>query len=235
MSDALEASAPPAEPAAPSAAPPPTASSSSPAAAPKAAVHVATADLLGKLARYAEGEAELSAEDYRLLQAMNLGCAGRYGEMAASAEGLVAFADRLQGQCAELMPQLGRIDAIAQQVHELEGAVGQLDAYSRRLEAKFDALAESAKAKTYVLARTTITRNATSSGAVGATPRPAASRSSSASWQSSVIACSVTANLASSNLTSVPKSDRVASEANTAIGASVSRTTRASRSAWSGL
>ena len=40
------------------------------------------------------------------------------------------------------------IDAIAQQVHELEGAVGQLDAYSRRLEAKFDALAESAKAKT---------------------------------------------------------------------------------------
>ena len=146
MSDDAVASA-----AAPSAAPPapPAAeSSSSPAAAPNAAVHAATADLLGKLARYAEGEAELSAEDYRLLQAMNLGCAGRYGEMAASAEGLVAFADRLQGQCAELMPQLGRIDAIAQQVHELEGAVGQLDAYSRRLEAKFDALAESAKGKT---------------------------------------------------------------------------------------
>ena len=144
MSDALAASAP-AEPAAPPA-PAPAAASSS--AAPNAAVHAATADLLGKLARYAEGEAELSAEDYRLLQAMNLGCAGRYGEMAASAEGLVAFADRLQGQCAELMPQLGRIDAIAQQVHELEGAVGQLDAYSRRLEAKFDALAESAKGKT---------------------------------------------------------------------------------------
>ena len=71
--------------AAPSAAPPPASSSSSPAAAPNAAVHAATADLLGKLARYAEGEAELSAEDYRLLQAMNLGCAGRYGEMAASA------------------------------------------------------------------------------------------------------------------------------------------------------
>ena len=136
--------------AAPSAAPPPASSSSSSSAAAPAqrAVHAATADLLGKLARYAEGEAELSAEDYRLLQAMNLGCAGRYGEMAASAEGLVAFADRLQGQCAELMPQLGRIDAIAQQVHELEGAVGQLDAYSRRLEAKFDALAESAKGKT---------------------------------------------------------------------------------------
>ena len=146
MSDALQASAAPAEPAAPPA-PAPAAASSS-AAAPNAAVHAATADLLGKLARYAEGEAELSAEDYRLLQAMNLGCAGRYGEMAASAEGLVAFADRLQGQCAELMPQLGRIDAIAQQVHELEGAVGQLDAYSRRLEAKFDALAESAKGKT---------------------------------------------------------------------------------------
>ena len=147
MSDHAVASA-----AAPSAAPPAppaaSSSSSSPAAAPNAAVHAATADLLGKLARYAEGEAELSAEDYRLLQAMNLGCAGRYGEMAASAEGLVAFADRLQGQCAELMPQLGRIDAIAQQVHELEGAVGQLDAYSRRLEAKFDALAESAKGKT---------------------------------------------------------------------------------------
>lgn len=146
MSDDAVASA--AAPSAAPPAPPAASSSSSPAAAPNAAVHAATADLLGKLARYAEGEAELSAEDYRLLQAMNLGCAGRYGEMAASAEGLVAFADRLQGQCAELMPQLGRIDAIAQQVHELEGAVGQLDAYSRRLEAKFDALAESAKGKT---------------------------------------------------------------------------------------
>ena len=111
-------------------------------------LHAATSEMLAKMTKYVEGEAELSTEDYRLLQAMNLGCAGRYGEMAASAEGLVAFADRLQGQCAELMPQLGRIDAIAQQVHELEGAVGQLDAYSRRLEAKFDALAESAKGKT---------------------------------------------------------------------------------------
>ena len=103
----------------------------------------------------------------------------------------------LQGQCAELMPQLGRIDAIAQQVHELEGAVGQLDAYSRRLEAKFDALAASSVEGFHIVpvfigSRTTTTRNATSSGAVGATPRPAASRSSSASWQSSVIACSGT-------------------------------------------
>ena len=120
-----------------------SAAASSAAAPAQRAVHAATADLLAKLAAYAEGEAELSAEDYRLLQAMNLGCAGRYGEMAASAEGLVAFADRLQGQCAELMPQLGRIDAIAQQVHELEGAVGQLDAYSRRLEAKFEALRQA--------------------------------------------------------------------------------------------
>ena len=46
-----------------------------------------------------------------------------------------------QAKAADLQPQLDQLDQLDGQVGELEAAVEQLDAYSRRLETKFDALA----------------------------------------------------------------------------------------------
>ena len=143
-------------------------------------LHAATSEMLAKMSKYVEGEAELSTEDYRLLQAMNITAADKYSEMAGYAAGLVAFAEQLDGKYRELAPQLAQIDAMESQVGltltltltlygddlhphlhpdpsphpdlspftltmesqvgELEGAVAQLDAYSRRLEAKFQSL-----------------------------------------------------------------------------------------------
>ena len=103
-------------------------------------LHSATSEMLAKMSKYVEGEAELSTEDYRLLQAMNITAADKYSEMAGYAAGLVAFAEQLDGKYRELAPQLAQIDAMESQVGELEGAVAQLDAYSRRLEAKFQSL-----------------------------------------------------------------------------------------------
>ena len=94
-------------------------------------------DMLAKVAAFVEGEADMSIEDYRLLEAMNLAAADRYKGMAEYSAGLVAFADRLQSKCDELIPQLAQIDVLEAQVGELEGAVAQLDSYSRRLERKF--------------------------------------------------------------------------------------------------
>ena len=96
--------------------------------------------MLAKLSAYVEGEAEISIEDYRLLQAMNLAAAERYSGMAEYSTGLVATAERLQTKCEAMLPQLGQIDVLEAQVSELEGAVEQLDNYTRRLESKFGAL-----------------------------------------------------------------------------------------------
>lgn len=100
-------------------------------------LHSATSEMLAKMSKYVEGEAELSTEDYRLLQSMNITAADKYNEMAGYASGLVAFAEQLDGKYKELAPQLAQIDAMEAQVGELESAVAQLDSYSRRLEAKF--------------------------------------------------------------------------------------------------
>ena len=78
----------------------------SPAATPE------LADMLAKMAAYVEGEAEISVEDYRLLQSMNLAAAERYGNMAEYSAGLVTFAERLQSKCDDMMPQLAQACAI---------------------------------------------------------------------------------------------------------------------------
>ena len=96
--------------------------------------------LLEKLAAYVEGEAEISIEDYRLLQAMNLAATERYSGMAEESAGLVGFAQKLQSKCEAMMPQLAQIDVLEAQVAELEGAVDQLDSYSKRLESKYASL-----------------------------------------------------------------------------------------------
>ena len=80
------------------------ASSESSAAAPGSAVQ----DMLTKIAAFVEGEAEMSLEDYRLLEAMNLTAAEQYSSMAEYSAGLVAFAERLQSKCDELLPQLAQ-------------------------------------------------------------------------------------------------------------------------------
>ena len=68
-------------------------------------------DMLAKVAAYVEGEAQMSVEDYRLLQAMNVRAAERYNGMADYASGLVAFAQRLQTKCDDILPQLDQVRA----------------------------------------------------------------------------------------------------------------------------
>ena len=65
--------------------------------------------LLKKMAAYVEGEAEVSLEDYRLLQEMNIAAAEQYSGMAEYSAGLVATAERLQARCAEVLPQLQQV------------------------------------------------------------------------------------------------------------------------------
>ena len=74
------------------------------------------ATMLNDLSQYLQSEAELSVEDYRLLQSMNLAAAEKYGDMAEEAAGLVSFAQHLQARSASLLPQIQQIDELSQQV-----------------------------------------------------------------------------------------------------------------------
>ena len=114
----------------------PAATATAPPSEPEAALAV----MLEKMSAYAEGEAEVSIEDYRLLKAMNDAAAERYRDMSEYSAGLVTLAEKLHTKCDAMMPQLAQIDALEAQVGELESAVQQLDGYTRRLEAKFSAL-----------------------------------------------------------------------------------------------
>ena len=100
-------------------------------------------DMLAKITTYAQSEAEMSLEDYRLLEAMNLAAAAQYSGMADYASGMMSFAEHLQCKSNEILPQMAQIDILEGQLVELEDAVGQLDGYSRRLEAKFQALQDT--------------------------------------------------------------------------------------------
>ena len=66
-------------------------------------------DMLAKIAAYVRGEAEMSIEDYRLLQSMNLAAAERYSGMAEYSSGLVVFAERLQTKFDAMLPQLAQV------------------------------------------------------------------------------------------------------------------------------
>ena len=66
-------------------------------------------DMLAKIAAYVRGEAEMSIEDYRLLQSMNLAAAERYSGMAEYSAGLVVFAERLQNKFDDMLPQLAQV------------------------------------------------------------------------------------------------------------------------------
>jgi hypothetical protein len=68
--------------------------------------------MLAKIGRYVAGEVDLSLEDYRLLQAMNLAAADRYGAMADYSSGLVAFAERLQSKYDDMLPQLAKVGMV---------------------------------------------------------------------------------------------------------------------------
>ena len=89
--------------------PQPAAPDEAPAPPPPLSPPPPVEDMLAKIAAYVEGEAEMSLEDYRLLEVMNCAAAERYSGMADYSSGLVAFAERLQTKCDDMLPQLAQV------------------------------------------------------------------------------------------------------------------------------
>jgi biogenesis of lysosome-related organelles complex 1 subunit 2 len=96
----------------------------------------ATAELLAKAEAYLRLEAEAPLSDLRCLERMNRLTAAKYDELAQSVQGFETFQEELAKRAQELTPVLDEIDAMHDAVLKLEQAAEQLDAYSRRLEAR---------------------------------------------------------------------------------------------------
>lgn len=94
-------------------------------------------EMFAKLSLYMSGEIKASAEDYSLLEKLNLLAAEKYKVMADKAAVLVASIDTVNSQYESFKPYLEQIDLLDQNITKLETIISQLDAYTKRLEAQF--------------------------------------------------------------------------------------------------
>ncbi|KAJ6641389.1 Sister chromatid cohesion protein DCC1 [Pseudolycoriella hygida] len=89
---------------------------------------------------YVTHELNTSLEDYKLLENMQKLTISKYSDMNQIAENLVTSSAELKQKFDELLPYLAEIDEIEKTVNDLEVAAFKLDAYSLRLESKFNEL-----------------------------------------------------------------------------------------------
>ncbi|XP_041485678.1 biogenesis of lysosome-related organelles complex 1 subunit 2-like [Lytechinus variegatus] len=99
-----------------------------------------TRDMFQKMIAYLQGDLSATAEDYKLLEQMNLVTAKKYGDMKNIALQIGDSMTGLQSKYQSLQPYLDQIDQVEESVTSLEQAALRLDAYSKRLEAKFKQL-----------------------------------------------------------------------------------------------
>ncbi len=75
-------------------------------------------------------------DEFGLLERLNHLAAAKYSELADTASGLESFLESAKAKYGELACFLGEIDDIHASVGALEAVVAQLDAYTKRLEAR---------------------------------------------------------------------------------------------------
>jgi len=97
-------------------------------------------DTFDKTGKYLQGELAGTGEDYRLLEDMNKAVSGRVVEMKEVSANIERAMTDLNAKYNSLAPFLEQIDQIEKSVSTLEQSTYQLDAYSKRLEAKFKQL-----------------------------------------------------------------------------------------------
>lgn len=96
--------------------------------------------MFSKSSEWIQGELESTTEEYKLLEQMNSVTATKYSDMRQITSNIAKGMAALNLKYAELEPYLKQIDEIDESVTQLETAAFKLDAYSKKLEAKFNSL-----------------------------------------------------------------------------------------------
>eukprot|EP00658_Telonema_sp_P-2_P003645 TRINITY_DN1135_c0_g1_i4.p1 TRINITY_DN1135_c0_g1~~TRINITY_DN1135_c0_g1_i4.p1 ORF type:complete len:112 (-),score=43.50 TRINITY_DN1135_c0_g1_i4:113-448(-) len=106
----------------------------------QAALRAAVHQMFANVSEYIQGELEVSSQDYRLLERMNLVSAEKYRDLADHAENLAVARETMLNKYDEFLPYIYQIDELDKTMVALETTVNQLDEYTQRLEDKFKAL-----------------------------------------------------------------------------------------------
>ncbi|UYV77814.1 BLOC1S2 [Cordylochernes scorpioides] len=93
-----------------------------------------------KTADYLKDELTATTADYQVLEDMNKVAITKYTDMKQIAQNVGRALQELDNKYATLKPYLDHIDQVEDSVAKLEQVAYKLDAYSKRLEAKFKAL-----------------------------------------------------------------------------------------------
>jgi biogenesis of lysosome-related organelles complex 1 subunit 2 len=96
--------------------------------------------MFSKTADWITGELASTSAEYELLEKMNRVTITKYSDMKQITENVSKGVIELNSRYQELVPYLDQIDQIDESVTRLEQAAYKLDAYSKRLEAKFKSL-----------------------------------------------------------------------------------------------
>ncbi|XP_050307102.1 biogenesis of lysosome-related organelles complex 1 subunit 2 [Anthonomus grandis grandis] len=93
--------------------------------------------LFSKTSDYLYGELTSTLDDYKLLENMNRTTITKYSDMKHIASNVSKSMAELIENYETLLPLLQQIEQIEDSIGKLEQAAYKLDAYSKRLEAKF--------------------------------------------------------------------------------------------------
>ncbi|XP_023338685.1 biogenesis of lysosome-related organelles complex 1 subunit 2 [Eurytemora carolleeae] len=96
--------------------------------------------MFSKTADWVSGELESTIDEYYLLEQMNRVTLTKYSDMRQITTNIDKGVSELNKKYENLLPYLDQIDQIDESISRLEQAAYKLDAYSKRLEAKFKIL-----------------------------------------------------------------------------------------------
>uniref|UniRef100_A0A6U2E2M3 Biogenesis of lysosome-related organelles complex 1 subunit 2 n=2 Tax=Hemiselmis andersenii TaxID=464988 RepID=A0A6U2E2M3_HEMAN len=109
----------------------------------KEAMQHATRDMFVKVSDYVQGEVAATSQDYKLLEAMHAATTEKFQSLTTQASSLSSDMGTLQQKTKELQPVLDQVDVLEASVSELHETANMLDAYSKRVEAKYKDLMAS--------------------------------------------------------------------------------------------
>ncbi|KAG8184703.1 hypothetical protein JTE90_013092 [Oedothorax gibbosus] len=97
-------------------------------------------DMFQKSSEYIEAELAVAQDDYKLLTDLNRECDMTYAGLRKIGGNLNKQLKEMTEKHAALKPYLEMIDSINESTSKLEAVAYMMDAYSKRLEAKFKSL-----------------------------------------------------------------------------------------------
>ncbi|KAK3239011.1 hypothetical protein CYMTET_51030 [Cymbomonas tetramitiformis] len=96
--------------------------------------------MFSSVTKSVQGELQAACNDYELLAKMNTIGAQKYKDMGDFAEGMAVFVEALKEKDSSFKGYIEQIDNIDQQVADMEVMVSKLNAYTKRLEQRFELL-----------------------------------------------------------------------------------------------